>query len=113
MTQKSTGEFDTSLTGEETHSLDGNEVEVVNGAATGLTVPITSEEVARQIRAATDLLTKQLEKLGDLMKKLRPDTARRDEGTSAPAQGPSGPRGDRYDTRQPEHIEKPRQTKKA
>ena len=54
----SAGEMKTSLTGEETHSLDGNEVEVVNSAATSLSVPITSEEVARQIRAATDPLTK-------------------------------------------------------
>ena len=94
----SAGEMNTSLTGEETHSLDGNEVEDVNSAATGLSVPITSEEVAWQIRAATDPLAKQLENLRDLMRELRRDTAMRDEGTSAPAQGPSGPRGDRYDS---------------
>ena len=90
--------MNTSLTGEETHSLDGNEVQDVNSAATGLSVPITSEEVARQIRAATHPLTKQLEKLCDLMRMLRWEIARRDEGTSAPTQGPSGPRCGRYDS---------------
>ena len=47
-------EVNTSFTSEQTHSLDGNEVEEVNGAATSLSVPITSREVARQIRSATD-----------------------------------------------------------
>ena len=93
----SAGEMNPGLTGEETHSLGGNEVEVVYSAALGLRVPIMSEEVARQIRAATDPLTKQLEKLCDLMRELRQDTARRDEGTSAPAQAPSGPRADKFD----------------
>ena len=95
----STGEVNTSLRGEETHSLDGNEVKDVNSAATGLSVPITSEEVARQMRAATDSLMKQLEVLCDLMRELRRETVRHDEGTSAPDQGPSGPRGGRYDKR--------------
>ena len=93
----SAGEINTSLTGKETHSLDGNEVEDVNNAATSLSVPITSKEVGRQIRVATDPLTKQLEMLFDLMREIRWDTVRRDEGTSAPAQGPSGPRGGRYE----------------
>ena len=38
--------------------------------------------------------------LCDLMRELRQDTARRDEGTSVPAQGPWGPRGGRSDTRE-------------
>ena len=59
--------MNTSLTGEETHCLDGNEVEAVNSVSTGSSVPITSEEVARQIRAPTDPLTKQLKQLCDLM----------------------------------------------
>ena len=86
----STGEMNISLTGEETPSLDGSEVEDVSSAATGLSVPITSEEVAREIS-----LTKQLEKLCDIMKELHLDTARLDEGTFAPPQGLSGPRGNR------------------
>ena len=93
----SAGEMNTGLTGGETHNLDGNEVEIVSSAATGLSVPITSEEIARQIRAATGPLTKQFEKLCDLMRKLRQDTARRDEGTFAPTQGPSGSRGNSFD----------------
>ena len=93
-------EINTSLTREEAHSSDCNEVEDVNSAAPSLSVPITSEEVARRIRATTDLLTKQLQKLCNLMKELGRDTARRDEVISASTQGASGPRGDRYDTRQ-------------
>ena len=47
-------EANTSSTVEETHSLEGNEIWDVNSAATSLSTPITSKEVARQIRAATD-----------------------------------------------------------
>ena len=46
----SAGEVNSSLTGKEFHSLNGNELEDVNSAGTGLSVPMTSEEVARQIR---------------------------------------------------------------
>ena len=46
----SAGGVNTSSRGEEIHSLDGNELEDTNSAGTGLSVPITSEEVARQIR---------------------------------------------------------------
>ena len=42
----STREVNTSLSGEETHSSEGNEVEDVNSAATSLSIPITLEEVA-------------------------------------------------------------------
>ena len=70
-------EANTSLAGEETHSLDGNEIEDDDSAALSLSTPITSEEVARQIRAATDPLTRQLEKLCDLTLELRRDTSRR------------------------------------
>ena len=87
--------MNTSLTGEETHSSGGNEVEDVISTSTGLSVPITSKEVARQIRASPDPLTKQLEMSCDFMRELRRNTLRRDEGTSVPAQGPSGPRGGR------------------
>ena len=63
----------TSMTGDETHSLSSHEVEDVGNAAVSSSAPNTLEEVARKIEAATDPLTKQLEKLCDLMKKLRPD----------------------------------------
>ena len=88
-------EANTSSTGDEIHSLDGNEVGDVNSAATCLSTPITS--VARQIRATTDPLTRQLEKLCDLMLKLHKDASRRNEYTSAPVQGPSRPRSERFD----------------
>ena len=89
--------MNTSLRGEEIHSLDGNELEDANSAATGLSVPITSEEVALQIGATTNPSTKQLEMLGELMGELHRDAAKREKGTSAPAQGPSGKRGSRSD----------------
>ena len=80
-------EANTSSTTEKTHSLDGNETVDVSSAATSLSTPITSEEVARQIRAATCPLTKQLEKLCDFMLELRRDTSRRTEETSAQSKG--------------------------
>ena len=91
-------EANTSLTDEEKHSLDGTEIGDVNSAATSLNTPITSEEVARQIRAAPDPLTRQLEKLCDLLLKLRKDASRRNEDTSTPVQGPSRPLAERFDT---------------
>ena len=95
----SPGEVNSSLTSEQTHSLDRNEVEQVNSAATNLNVSITSEEMARKIRAATDPFTKQLEKLCDLMNELRRDTTRRSSETSVPVQGLSRRRGERFDNR--------------
>ena len=91
-------EASTSSTNEETHSLNGNEIKDVNSAATSLSTPITSEEVARQIKTATDPLTRQLEKLYDLMLEPRRDASRRIEETSAPVQGPSRPRSERFDS---------------
>ena len=74
MSTPSIEEANTSSTGEQTRSLGGNEAEDFNCAATTLSTPITSEEVARQIRVATDPLTRQLEKLCDLVLELRRDT---------------------------------------
>ena len=90
-------EANASSASDETHSLDGNEIGDVNSAATSLSTPITSEEVARQIRAATNPLTRQLEKLYDLMLELHVDASRRNEETSAPVQGPSRLRSERFD----------------
>ena len=67
-------------------------------AATSSCVPITSEEVARRIKTATDPLTKQLEKLCDVMRELRRDTSGRSEDTCGLVQGPSRPRGDMFDS---------------
>ena len=58
-------------TGNETHSLTGHEPGDVDSASSSLSTPVTSEEVARQINAATDPLTKQLERLCVLMKELQ------------------------------------------
>ena len=88
--------MNTCLPGEETHSLDGN-ADANSAAATSI-LPITSQDVPRQIRAATDPLTKQLEKLCDLTKELHRDTARRNDGTSAQIQNHSGSRGEKYDS---------------
>ena len=67
MSTPNAGEVNSSMTGEETYSIDGNEVEDSSSAANSITL----KEVARQIRAATDPLTKQSEKLCDLMLELR------------------------------------------
>ena len=64
-------EANTSSTGEKTHSLDRIERGDVNSAAFSLSTPVTSEEVARQIRAATDPLTRQLQKLCNIVLDLR------------------------------------------
>ena len=90
-------ETNTSSTAEETHSLDGKEIGDVNTAATGLSTSITSKELAHQIRAATDPLTRKLEKLCDLMLELRRDASQPNEEISAPVQGLSRPRSERFD----------------
>ena len=55
----------TSVTGNETHSLSGHGPEDVNSATSKSSTPNTSEEVAGQIKAAIDPLTRQLERLFD------------------------------------------------
>ena len=52
-------EANTNSTGEETDSLDGKEIGDAKSAAIRISTPITSDEVAHQIRAATDPLTGQ------------------------------------------------------
>ena len=90
-------EANTRSTADETHSLDGNGMGEVNSDATSSSTAITSEEVARQIRAATDPLTKHLEKLRDFMLELHKDASRRNEETTALVQGPSRPPRERFD----------------
>ena len=51
----------TTETGDETHRLTGQEPGEVDSAGSILSTPVTSEEVARQIKTATDPLTEQLE----------------------------------------------------
>ena len=91
MSAPNSEEVSTSLTGDETHSLGSHELEDVGKAATSSNTPITSEEVTRQIKAATDPLTKQLEKLCDLMRELPRDAPRHSGETSGLVQGPSRP----------------------
>ena len=55
-------------TGDEAHGLSSHEPENVNCATSGSSTP---EEVARQIKAATDPLIRQLKRLCALMKELR------------------------------------------
>ena len=63
MSVPNTEEMNTSMTRDETHRLGSHEVEDVGNAAASSSVPNTSEEIARQVKAANDPLPKQLEKL--------------------------------------------------
>ena len=69
--------------GDETHNLNGHEPEDVNNATNNASTPFTSEEVARQIKTATDPLTKQLKRPCDQMKELRQAPGKRNEETLA------------------------------
>ena len=60
----------TSRTGDETSSLSDLEIEDIGSAANKSSAPVTSVEIARQIRAATNPLTEKLERLCDLKKEL-------------------------------------------
>ena len=87
----------TSSTSDETHSIDGNENKMITSAATSLSTPITSGETALQIRAATDSLTRKLEKLCEFMLELHKDSSGRNDETSAPVKKPSRPPRERFD----------------
>ena len=54
-------EVNTTEINDETPSLTGQELGDVNSAGTSIGAAVTSEKVARQLKAATDLLTKQVE----------------------------------------------------
>ena len=97
MSAPNTEELNTSGTGDETQSLGSHELEDVGKAASNSNALITSKEVTRQIKAATDPLTRQLERLCDLIKKLRWASSRHNEETSGLTQGPSRPHS-RFDT---------------
>ena len=68
MNAPNTGEVNTSGIVDETRSFGSHELEDVGNAASNSSTPVTSEEVARQIKAAFDPLTSQLERLCRLMK---------------------------------------------
>ena len=71
MSAPNTEEVNTSTTGDETHGLGSREIEDVSYAASSLSAPLTSEEVATQIKDAFNPLTKHLEMLCDLIKELK------------------------------------------
>ena len=97
MSSPNSEQINNSMKGDEYHSLGSHEIEDVGSAAVSSSVPITSEGVERQIRAASNPLKKRSKMLCDLMRELRRDTVRRDEGTFAYIQGPSEPRGASWD----------------
>ena len=97
MSVPNTEDVNTSITDDETHSLSSHEIEGVGDAAGSLRVLITSKEVMRQVKAATDPLTRQLEKLFGLIKELRRDSLRCNEETSSLTQGPLRPQGHWFD----------------
>ena len=72
--------------GDETHIVGSHELVDVGNAATSSSAAITSEAI-RQIKAATDPLTRQLEKLCHLMKELKRDSSRRSEEIFGLSQG--------------------------
>ena len=94
-------EAKTSSAADEAHSLDGNEKGDVNIAATSLSTPITSEEVARQIRATNEPLTGQLEILCDFMLELHKNASPSNEKNSTRVQGHSRPCSERFLTLRP------------
>ena len=81
--------MNTNKTKEEPHSLTGHELGGVDSTASGQSTPVTSEEVAIQIKAVTNPLTKQLERPCGLMKELRQTPPKRNEITSDVIQGSS------------------------
>ena len=70
MSTPNSEKVNTSMTGDGTDSLDSHEVDYVGNAAASSNVTITLEEVARHILAASDHVTKQLEKICELVKVL-------------------------------------------
>ena len=89
MTAPETEQMNTSASGDETHILGSHELKDVGNAANSSSARITSEEAARQIKAAIDPLTRQLEKLCDLVQELYQNSPKRCEETSSLPEGPS------------------------
>ena len=83
-------------TADEIHSSSGHEPKDVNSATSNSSSPVRSEEVGRQIKAATDPLTRQLQRLCDLMKELKRAHLERNEETTGVIQGPAWPHSSRF-----------------
>ena len=71
MSASITEDANTSRTSDETYSLVSQDLENIDRVASISSAPVTFEDVARQIKVAIDLSPKQLERLCDLMKKLK------------------------------------------
>ena len=68
MSNPITERVNTTEVNDETRSLNGRELTDVSSAGSSLGGPVTSEEITRQNKGATDLLTEQLELLCYLMR---------------------------------------------
>ena len=84
-------------TSDETHRMNGHEPKDVSSAASNASARVTSEEVPRQIKVATHLLTRQLERPCDLTKELRQSPPKSNEETFSLIRGPSRLQGSRFD----------------
>ena len=69
-------------TGDEAHSLIGHEPGDVNSASIRSRTTVTSKQVPRQIKAATHRVTRQLNRLCDLLKHIRQVLLSPDEETT-------------------------------
>ena len=90
----------TNETGDETHSLIGHEQWDINSATRGslsTNYPRYVRGACWQIKAATDLLTKQSKRLRDLIKELQQVPPKRNEETTGLIQGPSRAQCKRFD----------------
>ena len=64
------------------NSVSAHKLEVVKSVISNSSTLVTSEEVARQIKTASDLLIRQLERLCNILKELRQAPPKRNEQTS-------------------------------
>ena len=97
MSNPASKEMNTTETKDETQKLTGNELRDVNNASGSPSTPILSA-VARQTKPATDLLTKRVERLCDLLKELGQAPPICEEETSGLIQGSSRASSHRFDT---------------
>ena len=81
----------TTETGDETHNLTGHELGGVYSTSSKLSTPVTSENIVRQIKAATGPLNKKLEQLCELMKEIRQASPKCNEETAGLIQARRGP----------------------
>ena len=90
--------MNTSESNNKTNSLIGQELGVVNSSGRTISTPVTSEEVTKHVKAATNPPQKQLKALCDLKEELQQVPLRRNEETNGLIQGSSGASNYRSDT---------------